>query len=146
MQIAFYHLLQTPLNKALPQLLLKTLTNNKKALVRTLNDRRVESIDEMLWCFDNESFLPHGCRPMDASKQKVWLDWELDNKNNAEFLFVIDSAEFSLSEDFERVFYLFEGNLDNELQEARKIWKELKSKNADISYWKQTAKGWQQAN
>jgi DNA polymerase-3 subunit chi len=58
--IGFYHLTRTGLDRALPQLLAKTLAAQKRALVLVSSDQMAKMLDDALWTFDKSSWLPHG--------------------------------------------------------------------------------------
>ena len=58
--IQFYHLITTPLERALPKLLEKAVAGGYKVLLVTSSDEQVEHLNQMLWTYDPGSFLPHG--------------------------------------------------------------------------------------
>ncbi len=58
--IQFYHLTATPLERALPKLLEKALAGGFRALLVAPSDERVEQLNQLLWTYDPNSFLPHG--------------------------------------------------------------------------------------
>ena len=58
-EIAFYHLERSPLERALPKLLEKTLEAGKRALVVVGSVERVEAFDGLLWTYHQEAWLPH---------------------------------------------------------------------------------------
>ncbi len=51
-EVGFYHLLTTPLEKALPGLLVKALDGGMRAVVLAGSDERVEALCAALWTFD----------------------------------------------------------------------------------------------
>ena len=56
----FYHLERSSLDEVLPELLEKTLARGWRALVRSPDAKRREAIDQLLWTWRDDSFLPHG--------------------------------------------------------------------------------------
>ena len=147
-KIDFYHLQNQTLENVLPKLLEKSYQLGKKILIRIGNEERVEFINNLLWTYDEESFLPHGSKKDGhAEAQPIWLTSENDNPNNADFLFLTDGAEADCEEikKFERVFNIFDGNSAPAVEKARGFWKELKQNYIDVSYWKRNANGiWEQ--
>ncbi len=139
--ISFYHLTQTPLSQALPQLLEKAMQVEKKSLLRIGSNARLESLDHWLWVYDKEGWLPHGCLPSAPEGQKIWLTTDKDNPIGAEFLFVVEEAEIDDYEGYERVFYIFDSSHERELSKARALWKKLKARGAELTYWKQDENG-----
>ena len=59
-EIWFYHLERSTLDQVLPGLLEKTLQRGWRALVRGAVAHRLDDIDEHLWTYRDDSFLPHG--------------------------------------------------------------------------------------
>ena len=59
-EIGFYHLLTTPLERALPRLLERARAQGYRIVVRAASPERVEHLNALLWTYDEASFLPHG--------------------------------------------------------------------------------------
>jgi len=57
--ILFYHLERQPLEKVIPALLEKTLERGWRAVIRAKTAEKVQLLDEVLWTYAEESFLPH---------------------------------------------------------------------------------------
>ena len=60
--IWFYHLTSMPLERALPTLLSKTLEREKRAVVMTGTEERIEALNTLLWTYDAASWMPHGSK------------------------------------------------------------------------------------
>ena len=145
-EIWFYHLERSTLDQVLPTLLEKTLERGWRALIKSAHSHRLDAIDETLWTFRDESFLPHGRADQPhAERQPVLLSETGENLNAAQALFIVDDAELGATEGFERCFIIFDGRDDTATAEARERWRVLKQTGADLAYWKQTDEGWQRA-
>ena len=59
-EVLFYHLQQQPLEAVLPTLLQKSLERGWRAVVQVTTEERMSALDDHLWTFADESFLPHG--------------------------------------------------------------------------------------
>lgn len=141
-QIGFYHLLTLPLEKALPRLLDKALAAGLKAVVMAGSPERVEELNEILWTFEPESWLPHGSAPDgDAELQPIWLTAIPENPNNATVLVTCDGAEARAVESFDRCLDLFDGNDPDAVQAARERWKAWKAAGHQLIYYQQTERG-----
>ena len=143
MEVWFYHLEQTPLERALPELLEKTLARGWRALVRTGDLARLAPLDALLWTYRDEGFLPHGLA--DASepeRQPVLLTTEPENANGAQALFLIDDAEPGDLDGYERCVLMFDGRDEGELASARRRWAAFRQSGLTLSYWKQEPGGW----
>ncbi len=140
--IAFYHLERSSLEQVLPQLLEKTLGLDKRALVLSGSEVRVEALNAHLWTYDQNSWLPHGSiKDGDPIDQPIWLSVEDKNVNNADFLFLTDGAESNSIREFERCFDIFDGTIEVTLLAARERWKRYKASGYELTYWQQSAAG-----
>jgi DNA polymerase-3 subunit chi len=139
-ELWFYHLERTELERALPPLLEKCLQRGWRALVRGGSQERIEALDDVLWTYRDESFLPHA-REGDASRQPVWLTTDGGNPNGAQVLFLLDGAEPGDISGFERTCLMFDGRDQGALDSARLRWKEAKEVGIVASYWRESASG-----
>ena len=146
-EVWFYHLERTSLDRALPELLEKTLAKGWRAVVRARDRDRVEQLDGWLWSYRDETFLPHGlAEEAHAARQPVLLTTGFETPNGAQALFLIDDAEPGPLDGFERCIFLFDGQDEAAVGAARARWKALKAQGASISYWKQNERGgWEKA-
>jgi DNA polymerase-3 subunit chi len=141
-EIGFYHLTRTGPERALPQLLGRTLAAGKRALVLCGGAERVASLDAALWA--EPEWLPHGTEADgDADLQPVWLTTVDEAPNGAKFLFLIDGAQTARLAEFERVFDLFDGNDAAAVQAARGRWAAAKTAGHALTYWQQGPRGWE---
>ena len=141
-EIGFYHLLRTPLERALPKLLEAALARGMRALVVTGSDERARQLNEALWTWDPASFLPHGAaEDGDAERQPVWLAAREDNLNGANLLVLIDGADSDRPEAWERVVDLFDGHDEAAVRAARQRWTARRQAGHSLTYWRQTEGG-----
>lgn len=139
-ELWFYHLERTELERALPPLLEKCLQRGWRALVRGGSPERLAHLDEAIWTFRDDSFVPHA-REGDPKRQPVWLTVEGGNPNGAQALFLIDGAEPGDISGFERACLVFDGRDEAALQMARLRWKEAKETGVVAYYWKESGAG-----
>jgi DNA polymerase-3 subunit chi len=139
--IGFYHLTRSGPDKALPQLLARTLAAGQRAVVLCGSPERVTELDAALWQAD---WLPHGtAADGDADMQPIWLTTEDSTLNDARFLFLIDGAQSARLGAFDRVFDLFDGNDEAAVADARQRWAAAKAAGHALTYWQQAARGWE---
>ena len=140
--IWFYHLERSSLDEALPELLEKTLARGWRALVRSGDAERLEALDQTLWTWRDDSFLPHGRSGQpDAERQPVLLAADETNPNAAQCLFLLDGAQPENPEAFERVIVMFDGQDESAVNGARRLWKQLTLPERSLSYWRQSPEG-----
>jgi DNA polymerase-3 subunit chi len=143
-EIWFYHLERSALEPVLADLLDRTLKRGWRAVVRSPDPQRLEQLDDHLWTYKDDSFLPHGRadEPM-AERQPILLSATEDSPNGAQALFLLDGAEIGSLAGYERRLYLFDGRDEAQLALARSRWRDAKGSGAPVSYWKQTERGWE---
>ena len=145
-EYGFYHLTRTALEPALGRLLERVLASDQRAVVVASSPERVEALNRALWTFGRESFLPHGSRDDGfAEHQPVFLTDRADYPNGATVLVLVDGAELDPPAQFTRCLYLFDGNDEAALAQARALWRRLRERGAPLTYWQQTERGWQKA-
>jgi DNA polymerase-3 subunit chi len=117
MLVDFYHLASTPLERVLPRICERLLENGERLLV-VGDDPLLSQLDELLWTYSGDSFLPHGRETSPQAAHGVWREEALG---------------------FARTFYFFDnGHLDT----ARGSWRALKAvPEATARYWKQDPAG-----
>lgn len=145
-QISFYHLTSTPMQRALPKLLEKVVGGGHRALVLTTSEEEAEQLNQLLWTYDQDSFLPHGSlKDGRAEDQPILLSAETTPLNNANMLLVTNGQTVEQPEHFERVLDIFDGNNAEAVAAARTRWTTYKNAGHTLTYQQQTATGgWEQ--
>ena len=143
-EIGFYHLLTTPLDRALPRLLEQAHARGYRIVVRAASADRVEHLNSVLWAYDEASFLPHGAaRDGNAADQPIWLTDGDDNPNAATMLVLVDGAAPGDLTSYTRIADIFDGNDADAVEAARDRWRRAKAAGHSLTYWQQTGTGWE---
>jgi DNA polymerase-3 subunit chi len=143
-EIGFYHLLATPLERALPRLLERARTGGFRIVVRAASSERVEHLNALLWTYDEASFLPHGtARDGNPQSQPIWLSERVENPNSAAMLILVDGVEAEDLSAFARVADMFDGNDPAAVEAARARWRRAAAAGHALTYWQQTEAGWE---
>jgi DNA polymerase-3 subunit chi len=141
-EVLFYHLTESKLEDALPALLEKSIERHWKVVLQTVDEQRRDRLDQHLWTFREDSFLPHGTDAGDmADQQPVLLTASPENGNGASVRFIVDGAEPPDLGSYERVVFMFDGYDTAQLEGARSQWKRLKSEGHNLAYWQQSPEG-----
>jgi DNA polymerase-3 subunit chi len=141
-EVWFYHLEQTALDQALPDLLEKTLARGWRALVRSPSPARLKHLDAWLWTYRDDAFLAHGMADEEeAQRQPILLTGDADNPNRAQAVFLLGDAEPGTLDAFERCIVMFDGRDDQAVAKARGRWKAIKAAGHPASYWRQSDAG-----
>ncbi|MDF2368108.1 DNA polymerase III subunit chi, partial [Sneathiella sp.] len=112
-EVSFYHLQSEPIERALPRLLEKVRERGFRVAVRGVTEERIETLDEALWTYRPESFLPHAREGegVDATAQPILLTLAgAGNANAATVLVLTENAPADDLASFERCLYMFNGN------------------------------------
>lgn len=144
-QVGFYHLTRSTPDRALPELLGKTLAAGQRAVVRCRDEARVATVDQALWAAERPDWLPHGTAATGhAPLQPIWVTAHDECPNGARYLFLLDGAEADPAS-WERVFVLFDGADEAQVSAARRRYAAARSAGHAMAYWKQTDRGWEKA-
>jgi DNA polymerase III subunit chi len=140
-EILFYHMQRQPLETVLPNLLEKSLERQWRVAVQATSEERLQALDDHLWVFSEESFLPHGTdRDPDCGTQPVVLTLRDANPNGASIRFLIEGA--ALPDDaasYQRICILFDGTDQDALLHAREQWRGAKEQQDERGRWQKKA-------
>jgi DNA polymerase III subunit chi len=143
-EVGFYHLLSTPLERALPRLLERALGQGHRIVVQAGSPERVEHLNALLWTYDEASFLPHGAaRDGNAGAQPIWLTHQPENPNGATILFLVDGVAAGDLGGYARCIDMFDGNSPDAVEAARERWRAASAARHTLTYWQQTERGWE---
>jgi DNA polymerase-3 subunit chi len=141
----FYHLERRALEDVLPGLIERTLERGWRAAIRCESAERVDAIDNLLWTYDDASFLPHAqAGDGNSQKQPVLLTVEDAIPNAANVLFLVGGAAapaWDQIADLTRIVLMFDGRDPDMLGRARASWKDAKAAGHDVTYWKESPSG-----
>ncbi len=140
--ISFYHLLHQPLTSALPKLLEKVHGAGLKAVIKVGSGERLRELDDILWSYDNDSFLPHGStKSKFQDQQPIFLTTGDENPGGASVLVLVDGVESAELDKYDRCLELFDGTDQSAVTAARARWKSHSDAGHDLTYWQQTEQG-----
>ena len=142
-EVLFYHLQRQPLEAVLPSLLERSLERGWRAVVQATSEERLAALDDHLWTFSDDAFLPHGTdREAHAADQPVILTLGGGNPNGATIRFLLEGAEIPPdASSYQRLVIMFDGNDDEALALARTQWRAVKDAGHDATYWQQDQRG-----
>ncbi|MBL0319987.1 MAG: DNA polymerase III subunit chi [Alphaproteobacteria bacterium] len=146
-EVNFYHLTVLPVERALPKLVEKIYAGGKKAVIRVSSVQRAEELDQLLWTYSPNDFLPHGlAHDTQAAEHPIVITEKDENPNQSDILLMVGDAWSERWQDFERCLLMFDGHRQDELAFARRQWQTIKEQGVTLTYWKQTEQGsWQKA-
>ena len=145
MQVDFYHLTATPLERALPNIAQRVLQSGARLLIVSDSEAQRGAIDRLLWSFAPDSFLPHAqAGGEDDAEQPVLIAGDVAPTNTAKHVALIDGRWRDEALGFDRAFHFFDADT---LIAAREAWKGLADRDGiERNYWKQDENGrWSRA-
>jgi len=145
MQVDFYHLTQVPLERALPQIAEKIRATGGRLVIVASDAAQRARLDQLLWTWAPESFLPHGqAGGDDDARQPVLIAATPEAANGARHIALVDGIWRDEALDFDRAFHFFD---EERIADARAAWKRLADREGvERNYWKQNDSGrWEKA-
>ena len=141
MQVDFYQLTRDPAEKVLPAIAQRILDNKGRLLIISDDAGQLDAISAALWTARADSFLAHAkLGESDDALQPILLSQDTDAPNGAKFVALADGNWRAVTEDFERIFYLFP---PEQTDNARSVWRTL-GDGVERRYWKQDGGKWVQ--
>jgi DNA polymerase III subunit chi len=140
LRVDFYHLTRSPVEGVLPMLAEKTVAAGGRLLVVAESGERLDRLDEALWTFRANSFLPHARSDGgEDSAQPILLHTTVEPVNMARTIALADGKWRNEALAFDRALFLFTPEV---IDDARGAWRRLgESGHVERHYWKQTEGG-----
>lgn len=145
MQVDFYHLTKLPLERALPQIAAKVIAAGGRLIIVAGEEGQRVRLDQLLWSYAPESFLPHGqAGGEDDARQPVLIAASPEAANGARNIALVDGVWREEALAFDRAFHFFD---EERIADARAAWRGLADRDGiDRNYWKQNDAGrWEKA-
>jgi DNA polymerase-3 subunit chi len=141
-EVLFYHLERSTLEKALPDLLQRSLDRGWRAVVKFGTDERLNALNAHLWAFEAASFLPHGAAgDGNPEDHPVWLTTADDNPNGAAVRFVVDGADAADFSQYVRTVFIFDASDAEGVSRARVAFKASREAGHEAIYRRQDENG-----
>lgn len=112
--------------------------------IRLKNIDTMKSIDNLLWRKPDVSFLPHDIIENETSNSPIILSLKKIKDRKFNSLVLLEGSSLDLNEikEYERIAIFFEKKNINDLENSRKLWKELKSNNFTTKFFEQKNSTW----
>ena len=143
-QIIFYSTAPLQVEKTLFTLLEKSLEKGNKSLLLFKDKEKCLSINEQLWTYKQNSFLPHISEDdqiYDNIDVPVYLSTKNENPFKAELLFSIDGFLPDNIDHFERVIIIIDVNDELLNEKYKNYYLDIKQNFEDIVFYKSDDNG-----
>jgi DNA polymerase-3 subunit chi len=113
-EINFYqvnNIVENGVAKSIAPLLLKILEDGKKALIYSEDTIMINSLDNGLWSFGKNKFIPHVTifdQEFEPKKQPIFITNQEENHNQADYLILLDATSTKFTSNFLRIFYFYD--------------------------------------
>ncbi len=143
--VKFYHLTGRSLSEAARPILTQALAQGWRVMLRGAEREVLEQLDLQLWLEPKDGFLPHGLEggEHDAVQPVLLGQGAAANDPKAVMLLAgvpVDAAEAGA---MERVWLLFEGADERQMQAARAEWKAVVASGLVAEYWSDASGRWE---
>lgn len=143
MEVVFYALYSTVINKALPTLLQKIYDSSLKVHIHCENDAQVQLLDDSIWTFTPLAFLPHASHLTSSHFQEenpIWLSTDTHFINDPAVLISTLPVFYENLENIQKIIFFYDLNLDTKSQ-FETLQKNYIQKKYNITLWVQNTKG-----
>ncbi len=140
-EISFYRLTTLPITKAAPKLIEKIYYSGQALVVIAESEELMRSVDDGLWVYSTKHFIPHATFSDEyPSDQPVYLTTKIENPNQASITMALGKIELD-DAPVSKLLYMFDGNIPEQLEFARKKWKSYQGSEYSLVYWQQNIDG-----
>lgn len=131
--------------KVLSKLIETVWLKGNNILVYCEDQKRLAEFDNMLWTYEQLSFLPHVLEGDElVDKTPVVLASKQNNPNNATVLVCLDPSVPEFAGDFGKLIYMYDGLVLAEIDRANSFIEQLKLKSIEVIEYQQDKSGvWQ---
>ena len=144
MRIDFYHLEKMSFEEAVPLVLEKAYERGNKVLIRLEGAAACDSLNQILWTYSPDSFVPHGVEKDGFPEwQPIFITHKRDfNPAGAEILVVYNPKDVPDMAGFSRALIFFNGMDEEALKDARFVWRNLRDEGTELHYWQKENGRW----
>ncbi|MBB5687360.1 DNA polymerase III subunit chi [Sphingobium boeckii] len=134
MQVDFYQLGSRPVEQVLPRIAERLVESGARLLVVSGIEAQLALLDNALWGWKPDSFLPHAIADgVDDAGQPILLSFTPEAPNGARNIALIDGQWRDQALDFDRAFHFFDGET---VEAARAAWRGLNDREGvERRYW-----------
>jgi len=146
-EINFYKITRSSVEKLLPRLLEKIIQEGSMVNFLFKNQNRLEYIDDFLWTYSNESFIPHYVDDSNyINVHPILLSLSENINNNADVFVTIEGYLPENIEKYKKIIDIFDGKDDQIIKDALVRVENIKNKGYKVDCWRQEISGWEKSD
>lgn len=144
-EVSFYQVKSGLLLKVLPKLLEKVLQQGMRGFVWAEDEALCQKIDDSLWTYHPQSFLPHGTvEDSSASEQPILISTKQEqNKNNSNVFVSVQLEDIAGIETaiYKKIIYVFEEGETDSVEKMNQLATRFQAKACTVVCWQQNKQG-----
>ena len=118
---------------------------NQSIVIFCTDQETVEVVDNYLWAYREEGFIPHSIKKNEKnSVYPILITTSIDEGYEHDILLVLNGVLIKEKywQKFATIYYFFDDQDNKEKENARSMWKSLSSLNAECKYWVNKKNKW----
>ena len=150
MRFDFYDLKTEKPENALLALIEPIIASKKRTVIVLKDTAEAERINDLLWSFDENSFIPHGSKkdgnekmqPIYLADAEEFKNFKKSSPNSASFIVYMNAVISDIPDKdvYERCFVIFGNRNPAELENARTLWKKAMESGDEKHLWRRDGK------
>ncbi|PPR77396.1 MAG: hypothetical protein CFH01_01560 [Alphaproteobacteria bacterium MarineAlpha2_Bin1] len=145
-EINFYNITRSSVEKLLPRLLEKILQEGSTVDFLFKSLQKLEYIDDFLWTYTADSFIPHSTNDLNSSNLNlILLSLKEKDNNNADVFVTIEGFLPENIEKYKKVIDIFNGKDTEIFKDALDRVEKIRNKGYKVHCWRQENSGWEKA-
>ena len=140
--VRFYHPLLLTMEQTIAVILDKAYQRGLKICLLSREPAQAKHLDEFLWIYPANSFLPHGfCGGRHDKRQPILICKEPNDANGATVLTNTELVPLEKPEQFDMVLEFVDPSRQETIAASRERYRFYRSCACEIEYWRQTDQG-----
>ena len=123
----------------------KLYKERNSILVCCKDQETVEVIDDFLWGYKEDAFIPHSIEKKEQSAvYPILVTTDIDEQHKHDVLLVLSGVLIKEKDwrKFSKAYYFFDDQEDKEKENAREMWKSFSALNIVCKYWVNKENKW----
>ncbi len=118
---------------------------NNRIVIFCIDQETTEVVDDFLWSYRDDSFIPHAIKKHgESSLNPILVTTDLDKVYEHNVLVALNGVLIKENDwqRFAKIYYFFDNQDINEKENARLMWKSFSSSNVGCKYWVNEKNKW----
>ena len=148
-KVYFYNSSQRDIVADIAVLAEKLFLKNDNILISCSDQETVSVVDDFLWAYREDSFIPHSIKNNEKTPgYPILITTSIDERYEHDILLVLNGGLIKEKDwqKFAKIYYFFDDQDNEEKENARSMWKNFSSLNAECKYWINKENKWVLAN